>query len=215
MWESKLLVVGEGGVGKTELIQALHGRSFNADQEGTVGIKISELNVTRQADHTMMRLNAWDFAGQDFNHATHQLFFSNRSLFLLVWNARHGYEQGKLFRWLENIKVRSPRAKVILVATHIDEPHSDYPFKELQKKYPQIVDEAKVSNKTREGFPDLHDKIQRHANDLPLMGLYWPTEWLNATHAVRLLKETTKDISRHALTQVMQKNGSSKTMPVC
>ena len=209
VWESKVLLVGEGGVGKTTLFEVLNGRPFDAHEEGTVGIVIGPLDLPHPTEPDVtMRLNCWDFAGQDFNHATHQFFFSDRALFLLVWNARHGYQQGKLYRWLENIKVRAPQARVILVATHIDEPHSDYPAADLEVNYPQIVGQVKVSNKEGEGISELRSLIQEQATALPLMGLRWPATWLEAAEEVRAL--TDKHISRRNLHDLMQEHGLSK-----
>ena len=55
-----------------------------------------------------MHLVSWDFGGQDIYHATHQFFLTDRSLFLLLWNARQGWEQAKLHYWLDIIKARAP-----------------------------------------------------------------------------------------------------------
>ncbi|MEH1861396.1 MAG: leucine-rich repeat domain-containing protein [Nostoc sp.] len=87
-WVSKLLVVGEGGVGKTSLLRALRGEDFDTQESTTHGIEIKSLELTHltQADVTM-QLNTWDFGGQEIYHATHQFFLTNRSLFLLAWNA--------------------------------------------------------------------------------------------------------------------------------
>ena len=67
-----------------------------------------------------MTLNAWDFGGQEVYHATHQFFLASRSLFLLAWNSRLGWEQGKLHNWLDTIKALAPDSPVMLVATHLD-----------------------------------------------------------------------------------------------
>lgn len=206
VWESKVLFVGEGAVGKTTLYNVLDGASFNEHEQGTVGIEIGDLHLPHpDLPGIEMQLNCWDFAGQDFNHATHQFFFSNRSLFLLVWNARYGHEQCKLHRWLENIEARSPGARVILVATHLDQPHSDYPLADLKKKFPQIKDAIMVSSKDNRGIPELRRMIRDHAADLPLMGLRWPERWLAAAEAVRGMTDT--NISRLELNRLMRDNG--------
>lgn len=193
VWQSKCVVVGEGGVGKTWLINALRGNQPDPAIVGTVGIDIVPLELPHPYfPTTTMQLNCWDFAGQDFNHAMHQFFFSNRALILLVWNARHGWEQGKLTRWLDNIKVRAPKANVILVATHIDEPHSGYPKIELQANYPQIAHVIEVSSKTGVNIDQLRTHIQTVAAQLPLMGVKWPLTWLSAANAVRALKTPQK-----------------------
>ena len=75
IWESKVLFIGEGGVGKTTLFEVLNGRPFNKNEQGTVGIEIGSLDLPHpEKEDVTMRLNCWDFAGQDFNHAMHQFF---------------------------------------------------------------------------------------------------------------------------------------------
>ena len=65
-WVSKLLVVGEGGVGKTSLLKALRGEPFNAEESTTHGIEIQALNVDHPTERgVFMQLNAWDFGGQE------------------------------------------------------------------------------------------------------------------------------------------------------
>ena len=73
-----------------------------------------------------MSLHAWDFGGQQIYHATHQFFLTDRSLFVLLWNSRLGWEQGKLQYWLDIIKARAPGSPVILVATHIRDRRSTF-----------------------------------------------------------------------------------------
>ena len=61
-----------------------------------------------------MRLSAWDFGGQQIYHATHQFFLTNRSLFLLLWSSRAGWEQGNLRYWLDIITARAPESPIVL-----------------------------------------------------------------------------------------------------
>jgi GTPase SAR1 family protein len=186
VWESKLLLVGEGTVGKTWLYEALNGRNCGGSKAGlgaTIGIEIGPL-IIDQAGGTQMRLNCWDFAGQDITHATHQFFFSERTLFVVCWNARAGWEAGKLRKWLTNIRDRAPSARVLLVATHADQQHSDYPEKELRDEFKQITGTFKVSSLSGEGISALLRAIAVTAQELPMMGLRWPAKWRQAQQAV-------------------------------
>jgi Leucine-rich repeat (LRR) protein/GTPase SAR1 family protein len=192
--ESKLLLVGEGAVGKTWLYEALNGRIRGGNKAGvgaTVGIEIGPLILNHSSGNGIqMRLNCWDFAGQDITHATHQFFFSERTLFIVCWNARAGWEAGKLRKWLTNIRDRGPGARVLLVATHADQQHSDYPEKELRAEFEQIVGTFKVSSHTGEGIPTLREAIARLAEELPMMGLRWPADWRAAQQAVLRMRLT-------------------------
>ena len=74
VWESKLLVVGEGGVGKTQLLRALCREPFQAgtESETTWGIDVRPLELPHpEHDDVTMTLKCWDFGGQNIYHATH------------------------------------------------------------------------------------------------------------------------------------------------
>jgi internalin A len=204
-WVSKLVVVGEGGVGKTTLLKKLRGEEYDPNEDSTHGVAIQPIECDHPGQTVTMTLNAWDFGGQVIYHATHQFFLTNRSLFLLVWNARLGFEQGRLYYWLDTIKARAPESPIILVATHIDERSADLPLAEIMNTYPQIIGQIEISSKTGEGIKTLHEAIQREAASLPLMGEIWPTTWLNAANTVR--ESPHKHITQQELWTNMGENG--------
>ncbi|MCP4656103.1 MAG: GTPase [bacterium] len=190
LWVSKLLIVGEGGVGKTSLLRALLGEAFDPQESTTHGIEIRSLPLAHPTETGVgMKLTTWDFGGQEIYHATHQFFLTNRSLFVLAWNARLGYEQGKLYYWLDTIKALAPESPVLLVATHIDQRDATLPLTELRRQYPQIVGHREVSNLDGTGLEEVRSAIAEAAADLPLMGELWPTTWLEAAEAVRAAAE--------------------------
>jgi len=189
-WVSKLLVVGEGGVGKTSLVRALREEPFIEGLETTHGIGVKELELVHPKEAGVaMQLNTWDFGGQQIYHATHQFFLTNRALFVLVWDARHGWEAGKLYNWLDRIQARAPESPVLVVAAHIDEREADLPLDDLRKKYPQIRGHYKVSNKQGTGIEEFRDKLAEVAADLPLMGEEWPAAWVDSAEGIRKLEE--------------------------
>ncbi|TAD78959.1 MAG: GTPase [Oscillatoriales cyanobacterium] len=188
-WVSKLLVVGQGGAGKTGLLNALRGQEF-VPTDTTHGMQIAPLELPHptRADVTMT-LSAWDFGGQEIYHATHQFFMSERSLFIVVWNARAGHEEGKLDYWLNTITTLAPSAPIVLVASHIDQHVAAFPDRAFREKYPQIKAIANVSNRTNEGIAELRTTLAQLAADLPLMGEIWPATWLRAADSLAALPD--------------------------
>lgn len=177
-YEAKLLVVGEGGTGKSSLLRALQGKHFDPLSETTHGIEITQLELPLPGSLQRLTLNAWDFGGQHIYHATHQFFLTRRSIYLLVWNARLGVEQGRIPYWLETIKALAPDAPVVLVATHTDERAPDINYQLLKKTYPQIVGQLHISNKTGAGLDTLQEMLVQQASALPQVGQPWPEKWL-------------------------------------
>ena len=184
-YEAKVLLVGEGGTGKSSLLRALRGQEFEANLDTTHGIAVEYLPLPHpQLPAQMLTLNAWDFGGQDIYHATHQFFLTRRSVYVVVWNARTGSRDSKLDYWLDTIHVLAPDAPVLLVATHIDERAPDLNVQQYRSAYPQIVAVLSVNNKEGDGIKALKIALARCAAALPLVGQPWPTAWVRVEQAL-------------------------------
>jgi GTPase SAR1 family protein len=199
-WLSKLILVGEGGVGKTSLLRVLRGEKFNPQELTTHGIRTKSLEIAHPSEtNVTMQLNTWDFGGQQIYHATHQFFLTNRSLFLLTWHAGMDFEAGKLDYWLDMLTALAPDSPVLLVATHIDVRAADIPLDKFRRRYPQIFGQCEISSQTGEGFKALRQAIAQAAAQLPLMGEIWPSTWLKAANALRARK------AGYATPEILQK----------
>ena len=157
--EAKMLLVGQGSVGKTSLVKRLLGGKFDPHEEKTEGIEIEEWQVT--VDDQKIRLNVWDFGGQEIMHATHQFFLTKRSLYLLVLDARLGDEENRIEYWLKIIKSFGGDSPVIIVGNKIDEQPLDVDRRGLMAKYRSIREIVEVSCKEGDGCNELEDVIAR------------------------------------------------------
>jgi len=219
LWECKTLVVGEGNIGKTWLYEALHGRLAGGKRKGsgaTVGIEIGLLSLPHpEREGETMHLHCWDFAGQEQNYATHQFFFSEQSLILLVWDMRGNYDDATMRKWLTNMRDRSPKTKVILVGTQCDQPHGSYPKTELQKEFLQIVHACEVSSVTGEGIEELKAEMQRQAASLETMGQAWPESWWQGMEALGALGKSKPQVMLAEVESVLSHNGVGRdSVPV-
>ena len=100
--EVKLLLVGRGGAGKTSVVRRLRENKFRKGSRETKGISIKPWVV--EAGGRRVKVHTWDFAGQVMTHATHQLFFSERSVYVLVLTGRENTEQSDADYWLRLIR---------------------------------------------------------------------------------------------------------------
>ncbi|WP_367872719.1 COR domain-containing protein [Luteolibacter sp. Populi] len=165
--EVKVLVVGESEVGKTSLIRELRGESFNFKQDKTDGIERHQLPMKCGKLGTV-RLNIWDFGGQDIMHATHQFFLTHRSVYLLVLDSRQNERQARIDYWLRLIASYGGSSPVIVVCNKSDQQVMQLNWTRLQKSYPHIRDFAKEvscfhhdNDDRRKGIPDLRSKIAK------------------------------------------------------
>jgi internalin A len=188
--EAKLILVGNGGVGKTCLAHRLVTNEFLEDAMVTEGINISKLSLPApDSGHLDIKLNIWDFGGQEIYHATHQFFLTERSVYLLVWNARRTKDYDNIYYWLHTIEAFGGNSPIILVMSKMNEIDDDLNLKDLKNKFPKIIDSLKVDSKDGEGIIALKEKIRKTAWDSPLMRVLWVDPWYKVIEKLEGLKE--------------------------
>ncbi|MFI5355530.1 MAG: COR domain-containing protein, partial [Desulfobaccales bacterium] len=174
--EAKVLVVGQGKVGKTCLIKRLLLGTYNPREGKTEGIDIHRWQTGEGEER--IRLNVWDFGGQEILHATHQFFLTQRSLYLLVLDSRQDEESNRLEYWLKLIESFGAGSPVLVAATQGDEHPMELDWRGLQAAYPMIRGFVKrVSAKTGEGLPELRDKIAREVSQMGHVRDPLPDSW--------------------------------------
>jgi Leucine-rich repeat (LRR) protein/GTPase SAR1 family protein len=193
--EAKLILVGEGEVGKSCLLGALRGDAWVEGRLTTHGIEIKPLLVTAPGSVTEITLNGWDFGGQRVSRPTHQLFFSAPAVYLVVWKPREGPQQGFVKEWITLIKHREPDAKVLVVATHggPGQRQPDIDRQELIDLFGSdtVVGFFHVDSKLNESnqncteIEELRDAIAKIAAALPEMGRSVPGKWQRAWETLR------------------------------
>ena len=176
--EAKLILVGEGDVGKTCLAKRLIYNEFIEDKT-TEGIDILKWPITAPTNEKEeIKLNVWDFGGQEIYHATHQFFLTKRSVYLLVWNARKSHDYERIYYWLHTIEAFGEDSPIILVLSKLNERNDDLNMTDLREKFPQIIDLYKVDSKDGKGIPVLKNIIGDTAWQLPHMQTPWVGSWL-------------------------------------
>ncbi|AKB50640.1 hypothetical protein MSBRW_1387 [Methanosarcina barkeri str. Wiesmoor] len=188
--EAKLVLVGNGEVGKTCLAYRLIYDNFLEDSKITEGINISKWKIPApDSGNSEIKLNIWDFGGQEIYHATHQFFLTKRSLYLLLWNARKTKDYDNIYYWLHTIEAFGEDSPVILVMSKMNESNDDLNLKDLKNKFPQIVDYLKIDSKDGKGISILKEKISETAWDLPLMKAKWVDSWFKVRQKLEDLNE--------------------------
>ena len=183
--EAKLLVVGDGKVGKSSVVERLIYDTFNPTKQTTLGVEINDemqiLQSEVKAKDEPIKLNIWDFGGQEIQHSTHQFFLTTRSLYLLVLDARKGDQLSNIEYWLKLIESFAGDSPIIIVVNQIDQLRGQRPLnldrKALQDKY-HIRDFVEASCATGEGIEMLKGAIAREAEALKHVRDIWPRGWL-------------------------------------
>jgi internalin A len=176
-YEAKLIIVGEGNVGKTCLKERIIKGIYNDRTNTTHGIEISKWHTEINKIKDFI-VNIWDFGGQEIYHATHQYFLTRRSVYLFVWNARTDDDIHIFDKWLNTINSLSNSAPVIIVQSKIDERFKNINTELLTTQFPNIVGFFNVSSSTGEGFDSLIFSIKQSLLKLEHIGSKLPSIWV-------------------------------------
>ena len=129
----KILVLGNGGVGKTQLCRHLAAEAFDPSVPSTHGIALRTIPPALEGDATYY---IWDFGGQDIYHSAHTLFMRTAAVFVVLWTpeqeamvASDNNNDDPLERlhpltyWLEYVRTLGrPDSPVVVVQSQCDHP---------------------------------------------------------------------------------------------
>ena len=205
--ESKMIIVGQGGVGKTCLLNRIINEQY-IEGISTEGIDIAHWCF--ESEGKEYRLNAWDFGGQEIYHSTHQFFLTKRSLYIFVWDARQEEEYGRIDYWLNTIQSFANDSPIIIVVNKCDETRKNIrliDINDLMTRFPQIVASYNVSCQDNTNIGILREEIINQAKSLPLMETLWFSTWMTVRNELEELSKTNNIVNYYDYNQICSKHG--------
>ncbi len=193
--ESKMIIVGQGNVGKSCLLERITNNHYE-EKESTEGIDVKRWAYTKKRKNYL--LNIWDFGGQEIYHSTHQFFLTKRSLYVFVWDARAEEEYGRIDYWLKTIESFAADSPIIICINKCDKNTTRInriDFKEYKQKYPQIVTILDISCRDNINISRLKSLIMEHASSLQITKEKWLKSWYDIRKDIEKLSLTYKYIS--------------------
>ncbi len=108
----KLILVGEGAVGKTSIISQFKDKQFKEEYLMTVGNDkvIKELVI----ENEKITLEIWDTPGQNEYNAVNKIFMKNSKISIIVYSIIDKNSFKKLDIWLENVKKVNKNHEMII-----------------------------------------------------------------------------------------------------
>lgn len=201
--EVKVIFVGDGGAGKTSLVKRLVGDHFRADEQQTHGINIRQW--TAPPDHEPIRVNLWDFGGQEIMHSTHQFFLSKRSVYVVLLDGR---KEEDAEYWLQHVKVFGGDSPVLVAINKIDEnPSFDVNRRFITEKYNNIVGYYRLSCKNNIGIEDFRTAVEGAIQKAPMHETRWPRSWFQVKQQLENYAADKPYISLGGYTELCEKEG--------
>lgn len=199
IYEAKLLMVGDGGAGKTSLAWKMKQLDCAMPKEGedrTQGIDIQAMPITNiKNPEVPFLMNVWDFGGQGYYHSTHQFFLTKRSLYVLLNNTR--INKTDFNDWLQTIALFSDNSPVILVENEVGGSKSELDLRGLQSYFNNIlyVKVADLANITDGRLESLIRDIEFEIQRLPHIGSKFPKQWVKIRKSLKEIAKTKAYIS--------------------
>jgi internalin A len=173
--EVKLLLVGRGKSGKSSIRDRLLHGTFDENKKETPGIDIQ--NWELECGESKVHVHVWDFAGQEITHATHQFFLTERSVYLLVLDARSDTQDRDAEYWLRLIDGFGKGSPIFVALNQWDEKPFAVDEHELRGRYPGIRKFFCTDCKTKRGLEELKKELQDLLRDWKEVHESFPAQW--------------------------------------
>jgi Ras-related protein Rab-11A len=144
----KLVVAGEGGVGKTTLIIRYCEGIFKHDTRTTVGVGFASKEV--QLHGESIKLQIWDFGGEERFRFILPAYCKGANAAVLAFDSTRFQSMKNLPEWVEIIRKNAGNIPIVLVGTKVD-------LKDQRTVRPEDGDEFSKRNKLN-GFFDVSSK---------------------------------------------------------
>ena len=98
----KVILLGEAGVGKTNLIRRAMGLDFDENIAATVLSSYYENDIV--VDNMKYSYQLWDTAGQEKYHSLNKLFIKNSKIIIIIFSIDNRASFDKIDFWVNNTK---------------------------------------------------------------------------------------------------------------
>ncbi|KAK8870612.1 hypothetical protein M9Y10_008499 [Tritrichomonas musculus] len=160
---SKVVLLGNSGTGKTSILQCQLNRSMNETSLPTIGCVYHEVNILVKDEN--ISLKVWDTAGQEIYRSIVPIYVRGSAAAILVYDVSEPASLSSLSQWLSILLEESENVLLYVVGNKIDLTDRYVVEDKEAKHYADSIHASffKVSAKEAKGVNDLFTAI---ANDL-------------------------------------------------
>ena len=153
----KIILLGDRGVGKTSLCNRLCNNIFEKDTKATIGVDL--FIKVFQTDNKSFKLQLWDTAGQERFRSITASYYNKVSIVLLLFDYSNIDSFKNLPYWINEIKLRANKSKIILIGNKTDM-KSTIPEDKIQNFIKKFnLSFLPISNKTNENIDRIYEQI--------------------------------------------------------
>ena len=118
-YKLKLIVLGDSGVGKTNIIKRYINDEFSTDTKATVGVEF--FYKTFKINNDILKLEIWDTAGQERYKSITSAYYRGSRGALIVYDITRFSSFESIERWIAEINEKvSGSLKILVIGNKVD-----------------------------------------------------------------------------------------------
>ncbi|KAG2464541.1 RB11B protein, partial [Polypterus senegalus] len=111
--EEKVVLIGDSGVGKSNLLSRFTRNEFNLESKSTIGVEFATRSI--QVDGKTIKAQIWDTAGQERYRAITSAYYRGAVGALLVYDIAKHLTYENVERWLKELRDHADNNIVIML----------------------------------------------------------------------------------------------------
>ncbi|KAJ3461899.1 hypothetical protein MRS44_010452 [Fusarium solani] len=112
-WPTTIVLIGDSGVGKSNLLSRFTRNEFNLDSKSTIGVEFATRSI--QVDSKTIKAQIWDTAGQERYRAITSAYYRGAVGALLVYDISKHQTYENVTRWLKELRDHADANIVIML----------------------------------------------------------------------------------------------------
>ena len=143
LYESKLMILGQGGVGKTTFAKLQTDPKYIVKEDtgqSTLGINIYKNKEYAHTENPEVNIKAhlWDFGGQEIQKMLHQFFITQNCLYVIVSDKRQ--ENTNFNYWFQIVELLGPNSHVLVLENPKNTAFANeaFPISKYQGAFPKL-----------------------------------------------------------------------------
>ena len=109
----KIVIVGDTGVGKTNLLLRFTKGEFKLDSKATIGVEYAVKEV--EIEDQIVRAQFWDTAGQERFRALTSLYYRGAKAVIIVYDVTRAQTFENVDKWIEEVHKHLPGGDTVLM----------------------------------------------------------------------------------------------------
>jgi Ras-related protein Rab-11A len=166
----KIVVVGDSGVGKTNLIKRFISNEFSGNLKATIGVEF--MSKTYRINKHLFKIEIWDTAGQERYKSITAIYYKGSKGALIVYDTTNQTTFENIDKWILELKDKTSNdIKLMIVGNKIDlKDERQVKNEDALKKadtlgIPLMETSALEATNVKEAFYDLLKEIYKDMKD--------------------------------------------------